>query len=38
MQLRSLLFKTAEDLGGTGFDFDHGWGVPDTKALLARLG
>ena len=37
-QLRALLFKTATDLGGTGFDFDLGWGVPDAKALLAALG
>jgi len=37
-QLRALLFKTATDLGGTGFDLDFGWGVPDAKALLAALG
>jgi subtilisin family serine protease len=37
MQLRSLLAKCADDLGGTGFDFDHGWGVPNTAGLLAKL-
>jgi subtilisin family serine protease len=37
MQLRSLLAKCADDLGGKGFDFDHGWGVPNTSALLAKL-
>ncbi|MDQ4146003.1 MAG: S8/S53 family peptidase [Actinomycetota bacterium] len=37
MQLRSLLYKTAEDMGGTGYDFDHGWGLPNTQALLAKL-
>jgi subtilisin family serine protease len=36
-QLRSLLFKTAEDLGKTGFDFDYGWGAINPKALLAKL-
>ena len=35
--LRSLLFKTADDLGGVGFDFNHGWGVVNTQALLAAL-
>jgi subtilisin family serine protease len=35
--LRSLLFKTAKDLGGSGFDYDHGWGAVDTTALLAAL-
>jgi subtilisin family serine protease len=36
-QLRSLLYKTAEDLGGMGFDYDHGWGALDAKALTAAL-
>ena len=36
-QLRALLFKTADDLGGVGFDYDHGWGAPNTAALLAAL-
>jgi subtilisin family serine protease len=35
--LRTLLQKTAEDLGTVGFDSDHGWGVVDTLALLAQL-
>lgn len=35
--LRTLLQKTAEDLGNMGFDSDHGWGVVDTLALLAQL-
>ena len=37
MRLRSVLYKTAQDLGPVGFDFDHGWGVPDTAALLNAL-
>ena len=37
-QLRTLLYKTAVDLGGTGYDYDHGWGVIDPTALLAALG
>jgi subtilisin family serine protease len=36
-QLRSLLFKTAEDLGKTGFDFDYGWGAINVKAVLTAL-
>ena len=36
-QLRALLFRTADDLGGVGFDYDHGWGAPNTAALLAAL-
>jgi subtilisin family serine protease len=36
-ELRALLSKTAEDLGGTGFDHDFGWGVIDGIALAAAL-
>ena len=36
-ELRALLFKTAEDLGGTGFDHDFGWGAIDGTALAAAL-
>jgi hypothetical protein len=36
-ELRALLFKTAQDLGGTGFDHDFGWGVIDGTALTASL-
>ncbi|WP_220793022.1 S8 family serine peptidase [Nocardioides stalactiti] len=36
-QLRALIQKTAVDLGGVGFDNDHGWGVVDPTALLAAL-
>jgi subtilisin family serine protease len=35
--LRALLFKTARDLGGVGFDYDHGWGTVDSTALIAAL-
>jgi subtilisin family serine protease len=35
--LRAFLAKTAVDLGGQGFDFDHGWGLVDTTGLLAAL-
>ena len=37
LSLRSLLFKTAKDLGKVGFDHDHGWGAVDTQALLTAL-
>jgi subtilisin family serine protease len=37
LQLRSLICKSAEDLGKPGFDYDYGWGVPSTNALLALL-
>ena len=37
LQLRSLLFKSAEDKSGTGFDYDYGWGIIDPNALLPRL-
>jgi hypothetical protein len=36
-ELRALLSKTAEDLGGTGFDHDFGWGVIDAQRLAATL-
>lgn len=36
-QLRALLTKTAIDLGGAGFDYDYGWGVPDPAALTGAL-
>jgi subtilisin family serine protease len=36
-ELRALLSKTAEDLGGTGYDHDFGWGVIDGTALAATL-
>jgi subtilisin family serine protease len=36
-ELRALLFKTAQDLGGTGFDHDFGWGVIDAQRLAASL-
>jgi subtilisin family serine protease len=37
LQLRALLFRTAQDQGGPGFDFDYGWGVIDPAALLTRF-
>jgi subtilisin family serine protease len=36
-ELRALLCKTAEDLGGTGFDHDFGWGAVDASALATAL-
>ena len=36
-QLRALLYKTAIDLGGSGFDYDYGWGVPDPSAFVSAL-
>jgi subtilisin family serine protease len=37
MELRTMVAKTAADLGGTGFDNDFGWGALDGTALLAAL-
>jgi subtilisin family serine protease len=34
-QLRSMLFKTAEDLGGVGYDLDYGWGAINPSGFLA---
>ena len=36
-QLRNLLRRAARDLGGIGFDFDHGYGLINTSALLDLL-
>jgi subtilisin family serine protease len=36
-ELRTLIAKTAADIGGTGFDNDFGWGALDGTALLAAL-
>lgn len=36
-ELRTLVAKTATDLGGTGFDDDFGWGALDGAALVAAL-
>jgi len=36
-QLRALIQKTAHDVGGLGFDHDHGWGIVDASALVAQL-
>jgi subtilisin family serine protease len=36
-QLRSLIHKTAEDLGGTGYDPDFGWGAINPRALAQAL-
>jgi subtilisin family serine protease len=36
-QLRTLLFKTAVDLGTTAYDYDFGWGVPDPGAVVKAL-
>lgn len=35
--LRSVVYKTAEDLGGTGYDYDHGWGAVNPEQLVAAL-
>jgi len=37
LQLRSLVYKTAEDRGAPGFDFDYGYGILDAAALKAAL-
>jgi subtilisin family serine protease len=36
-QLRALIFKTAEDLSGLGWDDDHGWGAINASALVDAL-
>jgi subtilisin family serine protease len=36
-QLRTLIAKTAIDLSGVGFDYDHGWGAISPPALVAAL-
>lgn len=36
-QLRNLLRRSARDLGGIGFDFNHGYGLLDVPALLDLL-
>jgi subtilisin family serine protease len=36
-QLRNLMRRSARDLGGIGFDFDHGYGLIDVPALLDLL-
>ncbi len=36
-ELRTLVAKTATDLGGTGFDNDFGWGALDGTAMVASL-
>ncbi|MEJ1961081.1 MAG: S8 family serine peptidase [Gammaproteobacteria bacterium] len=37
LQLRALIYKTAEDRGNKGFDFDYGYGILDPLALKAAL-
>lgn len=36
-QLRTLLYKTSEDLGTAGFDYDHGWGGINPTGAAATL-
>jgi len=36
-QLRTLLRRTADDHGDSGFDHDYGYGVVDTLGILASL-
>ncbi|GGK93578.1 hypothetical protein Sme01_58710 [Sphaerisporangium melleum] len=36
-QLRTLMHRTAEDRSTVGFDYDYGYGIADTAALLAAL-
>lgn len=36
-QLGALLFKSAIDRGGTGYDYDYGWGIVDPLKLLTML-
>lgn len=36
-QLRELLRRTTEDLGATGFDYNHGFGLINVAAILGAL-
>jgi subtilisin family serine protease len=36
-QLRSIIFRTAEDLGPIGFDYDYGWGALAPLAIRTAL-
>ena len=36
-QLRSVIYKTAEDLGDIGFDYDYGWGALAPLAIRTAL-
>ena len=36
-ELRALLYKTADDLGGKAYDYDYGWGVPNSASLAGAL-
>lgn len=36
-QLRTLLHRTADDRSNVGFDYDYGYGIADTKAVLEAL-
>ena len=35
--LRALVYKTADDLGGTGYDPDYGWGAINPRPLAEAL-
>jgi subtilisin family serine protease len=37
LQLRALIYKTAEDRGNSGYDFDYGFGIINPAALMAAL-
>jgi len=36
-QLRTVLYKTSEDLGAVGFDYDYGWGGINPAAAAVEL-
>jgi len=36
-QLHALVRRHAEDRGGSGFDYDYGWGIIDTRPLLKAV-
>jgi subtilisin family serine protease len=37
LQLRALIYKTAEDRGNSGYDFDYGFGIINPAGLMAAL-
>jgi subtilisin family serine protease len=36
-EMRSLIYKTADDLGGAGYDHNYGWGAIDPVPLAAAV-
>lgn len=37
LQLRAFIYRTCEDRGNVGYDYNYGYGILDPKALMAAL-